>query len=109
MRSVLEGARVVGHGFRALGNRNYRLFWSGQLVSLAGTWMQDTALALLVLHLTNSPLALGLTMTFRYLLGEVSEVFAQLRRLNPAIRGEETGQVFLRFRNGATATWDANR
>jgi len=64
---MLEGARAVGHGFRALGNRNYRLFWSGQLVSVAGTWMQDTALALLVLHLTNSPLALGLTMTFRYL------------------------------------------
>lgn len=64
---MLEGARAVGHGFRAFGNRNYRLFWFGQMVSVAGTWMQDTALALLVLHLTNSPLALGLTMTFRYL------------------------------------------
>ena len=66
MRSVLDSARAVGHGFRALSNRNFRLFWSGQLISLAGTWMQDTALALLVLRLTNSPLALGLTMTVRY-------------------------------------------
>jgi len=66
MRSMVEGARAVGHGFRALSNRNYRLFWFGQLVSVAGTWMQDTALALLVLHLTNSPLALGLTMTVRF-------------------------------------------
>ena len=56
---MVEGARAVGHGFRALGNRNYRLFWFGQLVSVGGTWMQDTALALLVLHLTNSPLALA--------------------------------------------------
>ena len=47
--------------------------------------------------------------TFRYLLGEVVEVYAQLRRLNPAIRGEETGQVFFRFAGGATAIWDANR
>jgi predicted dehydrogenase len=47
--------------------------------------------------------------TFRYLLGEVTEVCANLRRLNPVIRGEETGQVFFRFVNGATAIWDANR
>ena len=66
MRSLLDGARAVGRGFRALSNRNYRLFWTGQLISLMGTWMQDTALALLVLHLTNSPLALGLTMTIRF-------------------------------------------
>jgi len=47
--------------------------------------------------------------TFRYLLGEITEVYAHLRRLNPAIRGEETGQVFFRFANEATAIWDANR
>lgn len=47
--------------------------------------------------------------TFRFLLGEVGEVYANLRRLNPVIRGEETGQVFFRFVNGATAIWDANR
>jgi D-apiose dehydrogenase len=47
--------------------------------------------------------------TFRYLLGEVAEVYAHLRRLNPVISGEETGQLFLRFESGATAVWDANR
>jgi len=47
--------------------------------------------------------------TFRYLLGEVTEVYAHLRRLNPVIRGEETGQVLFRFAGGATAIWDANR
>jgi predicted dehydrogenase len=47
--------------------------------------------------------------TFRYLLGEVAEVYANLRRLNPVIRGEETGQVFFHFESGATAIWDANR
>lgn len=47
--------------------------------------------------------------TFRYLLGEIEEVYANLRRLNPVIKGEETGQIFFRFVNGATAILDANR
>ena len=47
--------------------------------------------------------------TFRYLLGEVTRVYAHLRRLNPAIRGEDTGQLLLAFESGATALWDANR
>jgi predicted dehydrogenase len=47
--------------------------------------------------------------TFRFLLGEVTSVHAHLRRLNPVIRGEDAGQLFLRFESGATAIWDANR
>jgi D-apiose dehydrogenase len=47
--------------------------------------------------------------TFRYLLGEVTSVFAHLRRLNPVIRGEDAGQLFLTFESGATAIWNANR
>ena len=47
--------------------------------------------------------------TFRFLLGEVTLVFAQLRRLNPAIRGEDAGQVLFSFESGATAILDANR
>ena len=47
--------------------------------------------------------------TFRYLLGEVTSVYARLRRLNPAIRGEDAGQLLLTFESGATAVWDANR
>jgi MFS family permease len=35
--------------FRSLRNRNYRLFWFGQLVSLVGSWMQTVALSWLVL------------------------------------------------------------
>lgn len=47
--------------------------------------------------------------TFRYLLGEIVEVYAHLRRLNPVIRGEETGQIFFRHASGATSLLDANR
>ena len=47
--------------------------------------------------------------TFRFLLGEVTSVYAQLRRLNAVIRGEDAGQLLLTFESGATAVWDANR
>ncbi|MFB3826882.1 MAG: Gfo/Idh/MocA family protein [Bryobacteraceae bacterium] len=46
---------------------------------------------------------------FRFLLGEVIQVYASLRRLNPVIAGEDAGQVFFKFAGGATAIWDANR
>lgn len=44
----------------ALRHRNFRLFWSGQLVSLIGTWMQAVARGWLVLELTHSPFWLGM-------------------------------------------------
>ena len=46
--------------FRALGNRDYRLFWIGAFLSNVGTWMQAVAQGWLVLLLTNSPFWLGL-------------------------------------------------
>ena len=53
--------------FRALTNRNYRLYAIGQLVSLAGTSMQAVAQAWLVLDLSGSSTTLGLTMTLQFL------------------------------------------
>jgi MFS family permease len=44
---------------RALRHRNYRLFFSGQLISLTGTWMQMVAQAWLVYRLTGSAVLLG--------------------------------------------------
>jgi MFS family permease len=46
--------------FRALGHRNYRLFFCGQIISLVGTWMQSIAQSWLVYRLTQSSLLLGL-------------------------------------------------
>ena len=48
-------------------HRNYRLFFTGQIVSLAGTWMQNIALAWFVVELTNSPLAIGALAFCRFL------------------------------------------
>lgn len=46
--------------FRSLKYRNYRLFFSGQSISLVGTWMQRLAMPWLVYHLTGSAFMLGL-------------------------------------------------
>jgi MFS family permease len=46
--------------FRTLGSRNYRLFFTGQSISLIGTWMQRVAMSWLVYHLTSSEFLLGL-------------------------------------------------
>lgn len=48
-------------------HRNYRLFFTGQVVSVSGTWMQNVALAWLVVELTSSPLAVGALAFFRFL------------------------------------------
>ena len=51
----------------ALRHRDFRLFWSGQLVSLIGTWMQSVAQGWLMHRLTESPLMLGLLGFFQFL------------------------------------------
>src|SRR6185503_8709754 len=49
----------IGHTFRALRHRNFRLFTIGQVISLVGTWMQNVAQSWLVYRLTHSELLLG--------------------------------------------------
>ena len=51
---------------RALANRDFRLFWLGQLVSLIGTWMQSVGQAWLVLQLTSSAFLLGLLTALQF-------------------------------------------
>jgi MFS family permease len=51
---------ALARTFAALRHRNYRLYFSGQLVSLVGTWMQNVAQGWLAYQLTGSPLYLGL-------------------------------------------------
>ena len=47
--------------------------------------------------------------TFRFLLGEPASVYADLRRLNPAIAGEDAGYFIFSYPNGARALFDGNR
>jgi MFS family permease len=51
----------VSHFLRAFRHRNYQLFFTGQLISFTGTWMQSVAESWLVYRLTGSSALLGVT------------------------------------------------
>src|ERR1035438_3198139 len=59
-RRVVVGGVSWRDTFAALKHRNFRLFFVGQLVSLIGTWMQNTAQSWLVYQLTGAKLPLGI-------------------------------------------------
>ena len=61
------GLALQTRTFRSLRrHHNYRLFFGGQIVSLAGSWMQNVALAWLVLSLSRSPLAVAMLLFCRF-------------------------------------------
>ena len=53
--------------FSSLRIRNFRLYFTAQLISVSGTWMQSVAQAWLVLHLTDSGVALGIVVGLQFL------------------------------------------
>jgi MFS family permease len=71
--------------FASLKYRNYRLFFAGQIVSVTGTWMQNIAMAWLVLDLTHSPVAVGALALCQFLPFTVFGLFAGVvvDRLDP--------------------------
>jgi MFS family permease len=63
----MQEATMIKTLFRSLRHRNFRLFFSGQLVSLIGTWMQNVGQAWLVLDLTHSSFKLGVVSALQFL------------------------------------------
>ena len=57
---------IAGRTFRSLRVYNYRLFFFSQVVSMSGTWMQSVAQNWLVLQLTGSSVALGITVGLQF-------------------------------------------
>jgi MFS family permease len=57
----------LAQGFVALRHRNYRLFWTGQSISLIGTWMQTIGQAWLVLELSHNAFILGSVSALQFL------------------------------------------
>lgn len=76
-----------GRTFSALRHRNYRLYVSGQIFSLIGTWMQIVAVGWLVMRITNSPLLLGVvtametlpSLFFSLVAGAIADLFDKRR------------------------------
>jgi MFS family permease len=80
--------RVANNPFRTLlVHRNFRLFWTGQTLSLTGTWMQTMARGWLALQLSNSAFVVGLmgamasvpVLLFSFSAGEVADRTDKLR------------------------------
>ncbi len=71
--------------FASLAHRNYRLYFGGQVVSVTGTWMQNIAMAWLILQLTHSPVAVGALALCQFLPFTVFGLFAGVvvDRLDP--------------------------
>jgi MFS family permease len=61
---LLRGGRRTFLSLRK--HRNYRLFFTGQVVSLSGTWMQNVAMYWFVLTLTHDPIAIGILSFCRF-------------------------------------------
>src|SRR5436190_20796728 len=62
--------------FTSLRQRNFRLFWFGQMISLIGSWMQIIGQAWLVLELTHSAWQLGLVGALQSLPVLLFSIFA---------------------------------
>jgi predicted dehydrogenase len=53
--------------------------------------------------------AIHLIDTFRFLMGDVTDIYARLRRLNPVIAGEDAGIILFEFADGTYGVFDGNR
>ena len=96
-------------GARAFRHRNYRLFFSGQAISLVGTWMQQVAQGWLVLQLTHDPLWLGLVSLAQFgpviVLGLFGGVIAdQLPKRKTLMATQTIAMVLAFILFGLTAT-----
>ena len=58
---------ALRHSFNSLEVPNYRRYFAGQLISLSGTWMQTVAALWVILTLTDSGVAVGLTTALQFL------------------------------------------
>jgi len=76
-RALFDPSRLAeSNGMSPFRHRNYRLFFTGQAVSLVGTWMQQVAQAWLVLQLTHDPIWLGIVAAAQFLPVMVLGLFA---------------------------------
>jgi MFS family permease len=84
---------------RALRHRNFQLFFSGQLISLIGTWMQNVAQAWLVYRLTGSSALLGLVSFASqipvFLMSPVGGIVADRFRRHRVVIATQTASMIL--------------
>jgi len=86
---------------RALQYRNFQLFFSGQLISLIGTWMQNVAQAWLVYRMTGSSVLLGAVgfagQIPAFLFSPVAGIVADRYRRHRVVIATQTSAMLLAF------------
>ena len=94
---LLAGGRRTFKSLRK--HRNYRLFFTGQVVSVSGTWMQNVAMYWFVLTLTHDPLAVGILSLCRFgpftLFGLLAGVMADRLDNRRTVIGTQSVQMAL--------------
>ena len=99
MTTKRRGPRIVPSWRGPFRHRNYRLFWFGQLVSLAGTWMQSIAQAWYITELTHEPAWLGIVAAAQFtpvmILGLFGGVLADALPKHRALVGTQVGLMAL--------------
>src|ERR1700732_2868226 len=94
------GLRLQAGG-KALRHRNFQLFFSGQLISLVGTWMQSVAQSWLVYRLTGSALLLG-SVGFAsqipvFLVAPIGGIVAAREKRQRVVIGTQIASMILAF------------
>ena len=99
MPSARRGPRISPAWRGPFRHRNYRLFWFGQLVSLAGTWMQSIAQAWYITELTHEPAWLGIVAAAQFtpvmILGLFGGVLADALPKHRALMGTQVSLMAL--------------
>ncbi len=97
----------AGRTFESLRVRNFRLFFGGQFISQAGTWLTTVALTLLVLHRTGSGFAVGILVACQFapvlLLGAWGGVVADRSDKRHLLLITQTLEMFQSFALAALA------
>ncbi len=95
------GSGTLGFMLRAFRYRNYRLFFSGQIVSVTGTWITTTATSWLVYRLTGSALLLGVvgfaSQFPSFLLTPVAGIFVDRWNRHRLLVGTQTASMIISF------------
>jgi len=98
---ALEDQPRIPGMLRALRHRNFQLFFSGQMISLVGTWMQTIAQSWLVYRLTGSSLLLGVVgfagQIPVFLLAPVGGVAADKWNRHRVVIGTQASSMILAF------------
>lgn len=105
-RKILHGIKVT---FESLHVRNFRLFFTGQLISQVGNWITAIALVLLVLHRTHSGIAVGALTAVQFgpvlLLGAWAGLIADRSNKRHLLIVTQTLEMLQSFSLAALAFW----